>query len=143
MVDNEIDIGIWTETHINTNNKEATKQFTYYFSGGDTKEHHHAGVAIIIANKLNNFIDDIQQISERLMTITLKCSIPITIIATYAHTAQHELTDRMQLYNDIKQLYNKYKSKHIVHIAGDFNARIQTIISNEEICIGPHTFDKK
>ena len=52
MTENKIDIGILTETHINTNNKETRKKHTYYFSGGDTKEHHFAGVAIIVKNEL-------------------------------------------------------------------------------------------
>ena len=40
-------------------------------------------------------------------------------------------------------MVNKYKSKHIVHIFGDFNARIQIKLNEEETCIGNHTFNKE
>lgn len=142
MIENEIDIGILTETHINTNNKETRKKITYYFSGGGTKEQHYAGVAIIIKNELNNYIEDIQPINERLMIITIKSTIPITIVAVYAHTAQYTLLEKQNLYEEIKKLHSKHKNKSIVHIVGDFNARIQTKTTEEEICIGKHTFNK-
>ena len=49
---------------------------------------------------------------------------------------------KTKLYDKLKELYKKYKSKHIVHILGDFNARIQIKASEEEACIGKHTFNK-
>ena len=42
-----------------------------------------------------------------------------------------------------KQSTTNTKNKHITHITGDFNARIQTKLSAEETCIGPHTFNKE
>ena len=131
-----------TETHINTNNKETRKEYTYYFSGGDTKQHHFAGVAIIVKNKLINYMEDIQPINERLMTITLNLAIPVTVIAVYAHTAMEDYEIKKKLYDEIKAEFTKHKSKHITHIVGDFNARIQTKLSEEETCIGQHTFNK-
>ena len=142
MKEHGIDIGILTETHINTNSKETKQKYTYYFSGGDTKEHHFAGVAVVSRNELRNYIEDIQPINERIMIITMKFTIPTTIIAVYAHTAQQPLQDKQQFYNEIKKIHNKHKSKHIVHIVGDFNARIQTKTTEEETCIGKHTFNK-
>ena len=135
MKQNNIDIGLITETHINTNNKETRKEHTYYFSGGDTKDHHYAGVAIIVKNELQNYIEDIQPINERLMRITLSLAIPVTLIAVYAHTAMEEYETKKKLYDEIKEEFNKHKSKHITHITGDFNARIQTKLNEEETCI--------
>ena len=77
------------------------------------------------------------------MTITLKATIPITIIAAYAHTAQQPLINKQHFYGTIKTIFNKYKSKHIIHIAGDFNARLQVKTTESETCIGEHTFNKE
>ena len=77
------------------------------------------------------------------MTITLKATIPITIIAVYAPTAQQPSLNKIQFYDTIKTIFNKYKSKHIVHIVGDFNARIQIKTAEAETCIGEHTFNKE
>ena len=87
MTQYKINIAIITETHINTNHTETRKHYTWYFSGGDTKDHHFAEVAIVISNKWNNTIEDIQPINERIMYITLTHAIPSTMIAAHAPTA--------------------------------------------------------
>ena len=61
----EIDIAAITETHINRNQTEIRKEYTWYFSGGDTAEHHFAGVAIIIANKIKNTVNADQSKSTK------------------------------------------------------------------------------
>ena len=77
------------------------------------------------------------------MTITLRSTIPIMIIAVYMYTAEVETTEKKKLYEEITNIANKASSKHIIHIVGDFNARIQIKTNEEEKCIGKHTFNKE
>ena len=76
----KMDIAIITERHINTNHTEIRNGYTWYFSGGDTKEHNFAGVGIIINNKWANIIEDIQPINDRIMTLTFRFSPPVKFL---------------------------------------------------------------
>ena len=78
--------------------KKTKKKYTWYFSGGDTKGYHFAGVAIVIHNKWNNIIADVQPINERIITITLNNAIPITIIGAYAPTAPATADEKEDVY---------------------------------------------
>ena len=138
----KIDLAVITETHINTNHIEIRKSFTWYFSGGDTKEHHFAGVYVIVSNKWKNATEDIQPISERIMYVTLKHIIPITIIGAYAPTAEATQESKDTFYKELDNLIKDKKNKHISHLLGDMNARIQVKQGPHEECIGNHTFNK-
>ena len=139
----KIDFAVITETHINTNHVEIRKEFTWYFSGGDTKEHHFAGVAIVIRNKWKNSVEDIQPINERIIYITLSHTIPITIIGAYAPTAEATPDNKDKFYSELDKLLEETNSNNIVHLLGDMNARIQIKQGPHEDCIGTHTFNKE
>ena len=94
-------------------------------------------------DELQNIVHDVQPINERIITITLNSTIPITFIGTYAPTAAATIEEKIQYYDTLKATYNKHKNKHTTHIAGDFNARVQTKLHEDEACIGAHTFNKE
>ena len=74
--------------------------------------------------------------------MTLKHIIPIMIIGAYAPTAQAEQHKKDQFYDALTNLVKEHQAKHIIHILGDFNARIQHQLGDHEECVGPHTFNK-
>ena len=51
------------------------------------KNHTHAGVGIVIKNELNNYLEDVDPINDRLISMTFQSKKPISIIATYAFTS--------------------------------------------------------
>ena len=49
---------------------------------------------------------------------------------------------KQQFYKTVKQLYQKYQSKHIIHVAVNVNARAHTQTLEAETGRGVHTFNK-
>ena len=76
------------------------------------------------------------------MYMTLKHIIPITITAASAPTSNATKATKDKFYNTFKKEATTFKN-NILHILGDFNARIQIKLGPHEECIGEHTFDKK
>eukprot|EP00975_Prorocentrum_lima_P011465 2438417-Prorocentrum_lima.AAC.1 len=126
---------------------ERRKNYTYYLSGApETAEvpppNFVTGVGIIISNKLHSSILDIEPISDRLLRLSLRSIVPITIICTYAPTAQRTDTEKDKFYDQLYELSNKWMKKGPTLILGDFNARLQTRLEDEETAIGPYQFDQ-
>ena len=63
---------------------------------GDTKEHNFAGTAILIKNKWNNIIKDVQPRNQRIATTTLNSTMPVTFINAYAPTAQSSFAKKLE-----------------------------------------------
>ena len=76
------------------------------------------------------------------MTVKLKGTLPITIIICYATTAPAETNEKDNFYKTLHNEMRKAKNSGFVTCIGDFNARIQTKLNEEESCIGQHTFNK-
>ena len=76
------------------------------------------------------------------MFVKLTHTIPITIIAAYAPTSVATKANKDQFYKTLKQTIKSFKN-NILHVFGDFNARIQIKLGPHEECIGEHTFDKE
>ncbi len=107
------------ETRIKHNTKEARKEYTWYFSGENGRETYTAGVGMIINNKYIQHIDDIEPINDRLMRLTLKGSLPVTIINTYIPTADRPQQEKDIIYEDIKQIIRKHKNKGPTYLVGE------------------------
>ena len=105
MKENYVDLAVITETHANTNHKETRKEFTWFFAGGDTPEHHHAGVAIVIKNKWVNTIEDVQPICQRVICMKLRHIIPIAIVGAYAPTAQADTEAKETFYETLAKTH--------------------------------------
>ena len=92
MQEEQIDIMTIQETHIGDEINETINKSNYvwYFSGGGLAAKGipcYHGVGIIIKKELLNYVFDVETISERLMTVTLRGRIPITVASAYAPTA--------------------------------------------------------
>ena len=110
---------------------------------GEINTNTNAGVAIVINNELLNYITDIEPISDRIMTITLGHIMPITFINNYSPTAtNYTIENKTEHYDNLKRTFQKHKSKGPTYIMGDFNARVQKKLNEQERCVGEHTFDK-
>ena len=96
MKKNKIQILAIQETKINTSCMEQRKNYTFYFSGneklknskGEISKNTHAGVGIIINNELLNYTEDIEPINDRIMSIALSGTVPVTFICNYTPTAK-------------------------------------------------------
>ena len=145
MKENNIVIAVIQETRIKHNTREARKNYTWYFSGEQgrqQKDGYTAGVGIVISNKQTQHIKDIEPISDRLMYITLKGNLQITIINTHIPAADRPQDEKYDIYKQISQLLRKRKNKGPTYLAGDMNARIQKAQTDEESrYIGEHTFE--
>ena len=86
----DVDILALQETHVPTTHREVRRHFTWYFSGteqgGDKAIR--GGVAIVMRNELRNYVTQVEPISDRIMSITLRGSMPVKVFSVYAHTAQ-------------------------------------------------------
>ena len=95
MKENKIKILLLQETHINKNCMEQRKHYTFYSAGnmnrkdakGEISNNPNAGVGIVIDNELLNYITEIEPIHDRIMTITLGHTMPITFFNCYGRTA--------------------------------------------------------
>ena len=96
-------------------------------------------MGIIIKKALSNYVLDVETISERLMTITLRGKIPITVASAYAPTAISPAEDKDKFYTSLQKLTNKHKKKGILYIGADMNAKLNDPGSYED-GIGPHIF---
>ena len=140
------------ETKINLNAKEQRTHYTFFFSGdttnlkqnGDINDYTHAGVAIVISNELLNYIQDINPINDRIMTITLGYVKPLTIICNYSYpaTKNHDIDTKINHYELLLKTQKKHHNEGPTYTIGDVNAKVQIKPTNAETPIGPHTFDK-
>ena len=121
MKDNQIDVLVIQETHIGDEIIEHFKKSNHiwYYSGGGLEPKGEAcyhGVGIVIKKELANYVLDVETISERLMTITLRGKIPVTIASAYAPTAVATAEDKDNFYNALTKLTKKFKKKrHFIH----------------------------
>ena len=81
----------------------------------------------MISNELLNYITDIDPVNDRIMSITLGGTMPITCICNYSRTAagEHTTEQKEEHYKQLKQTQEKHQSKGPTYVLGDFNARIQ------------------
>ena len=89
-------------------------------------------------------IEDIIPTDDRLITIRLKGTLPITIINTYPPQADRPNEEKDKAYNNLQEEIRRYHKKGPTYIGGDFNARLRTANNEiEEQIIGKNTFEPK
>ena len=143
MKEKYIDILTLTETRNNQNSKESRKQYTWFFSGEGGREEYTAGVGIVINNKLIQYLEDAEPITDRLAYITLRGPLNINIALTYTPTADRPTEEKEKAYADIQKIIDRKKNKGPLFITGDLNARlIYPTNLEEEHIMGKHTMHK-
>ena len=94
MKDRNIDILVIQESRTKCNQRESRKEYTWFFSGENGRPEYTAGLAIVIKNDYLKYVQDIEPIDDRLMILTLKGIMPITIINTYIPQAERPEEER-------------------------------------------------
>ena len=135
MKKRNIKILVLQETKINISCMEQRKNYTFYFSGnpeiknaaGEVNHYTHAGVGIVINNELLNYIREIEPINDRIMSITLGYTVPITIICNYSRTATegHTFEQKTEHYDKLEETTKTHLNKGPTYTCGDFNAKLQ------------------
>ncbi len=79
----------------------------------------------MIENKYVQYIKDIEPISDRIIRIMLKGTMPTTMIGAYMPQAGRAEEDRDKAYEELSKVVRKYKGRGPLYLVGDMNARIQ------------------
>ena len=96
----------------------------------------------MLINELRNYIEDVEPVSDRIIAMSMKGTIPITSISANAPTAQAASADKRLLYQELKECSKKAAKKGVVYTLGDFNARVPTKLGEEDSILGPRLFDQ-
>ena len=97
-------------------------------------------MAIVVHTRAVKYVADVRPVTSRLMLLTLtghRCHF-INAYAPQPFTAK---IHKKQFYKDLHDLYKSTPKQGPVIIAGDFNARIEECITEEETtAFGPFTY---
>jgi len=92
---------------------------------------------------MRNYARGVEPGGDRIMSMELKGTVPLTIVSAYAPTAMAQTEDKQTFYTKLEQVAGKAGRRGMAWIGGDFNARVQIILAEEEWMIGNYTFDKE
>ena len=146
MRERDIDVLAIQESHIKENAREVRKRYTWFFGGAPVKSLHDrysTGVGLIVKNGMVNNIREVRPVNDRLMTMTIMQTVPLNIINGYAPHAERPDEEKDMFYESLAGEVERLRGKGVLVILGDFNARVQRSVGEEEECIGPFTFDRE
>jgi exonuclease III len=107
---------------------QGTSQYSNYilaYSGKKKEERAHSGVGILIHERYEQHIDDIEYINDRILRVSLKLENRIYhFISTYAPDITKPKEDTDNFYYNMQALFDKLPDRGGVIILGDLNARI-------------------
>ena len=117
MKDNTMDILGLQEAKVANNGQERRKGYTWYFSGEQRtrqarkdcdSRRFDAGVGIIIRNEYRNSVDKIIPINDRIIIMTMRFAIHVSIKVAYAPTANSEDYEKNDFYDQFeKHTFNR------------------------------------
>lgn len=95
------------------------------YSGVDKNQRAHAGVGILINDKLVSYIENVEYLNERLLHVTMKFGMDrIHIVSCYAPDISKTRLEREKFFNDLQDLIRSIPVTRKIFIIGDLNARI-------------------
>ena len=90
------------ETRCRENIRESRKNYTWFFSGeGGNTTTYTPGVGLVMHNSFLQYIEDIEPINDRLMYITLKGTMPCTIICCYMAQSDRPSEEKTACYEKL------------------------------------------
>ena len=108
MSNNGIHLLLLQETHGRTSHKETREDTCWYFSTSTKKlESHEAkyrGVAVVINKKLDKQIAKVIPHSDRLMSMELRLTPPLTVISAHAPHAFRPEEEKEEFYAELNAL---------------------------------------
>lgn len=100
------------------------------------------GVAVILNPFAKLHLSDYEQISGRLMSISLHASgPPIHILNAYAPQSATPSQTKEAFYDCLESHFNSFPRAHVRYIVGDFNVRLHAKCDHEYM-LGPHIFGR-
>ena len=93
MKERGVKILLLQETKSKFDSKEVRKDYTWHFSGDrhtSQTQVFEAGVAIVVHNSILKHVVDVIPWSDRIISITLQASMPLTFISAYAFPARRK-----------------------------------------------------
>ena len=96
----------------------------------------HGGVAIMIHKNLWKHIEKIETVGSRLLRCRMKFRKKLDIIVAYGQQANKSLQEKQQFYNDLQKMIEDTPPRHMLLVAGDFNAKMHKATNGTEEVIG-------
>lgn len=96
-----------------------------FYSGREKHQRAQAGVGILIHDKFEDHIDEVQYINSNIMYISLKDETTRTyFISIYAPDVNKPNEERTAFFEELQQVIDEIPKKSKIFIMGDFNSRI-------------------
>ena len=132
MKQHKIDICAISETKRKGKGSVKCEDYILIYSGKPKQERAKSGVGILLHEKYEQCIENIEYVSDRILQASLKINNVIThIISTYAPDIGKPIEDSQNFYQLLQETLDKMGNTDKVIILGDLNARIgQEIIPN-------------
>ena len=132
MNQNATDIMCLQETHTAMNSKEKRKDYTWYLNGAEDTNREYAGMAFVVKNEINKYVDSVIPHSNRLAEIRIRGSVRLMLLNIYAPQSGKQEEEKKQFYAHMKRIISHINKKGPYIVMGDFNARLQEAEDEEE-----------
>ena len=104
----------------------------------------YGGVGLAMTKHIHRYLQSVQSINQRILTVTFHGNPRVTVTVVYAPTESASDAHKDEFYDSLKEHLEAVK-KHDIHLLiGDFNARIgkDSHLSNP-VVIGPHCYHEE
>lgn len=108
------------------------------------KRGRHTGIGFIVKPEIASRVEDFRAISDRVAFLTVKINnrTNLKIIQIYAPTTAHENEEVELFYEDIRLAIQDQPANYEI-IIGDFNAKIERKLEEDEIQIGNYGYGER
>ena len=167
MEKNKYDILLLQETNVNRNCVFTVEGYKFFFST-DVKEQEvantnrriaeaiakgegrasvqrtdveRAGVGIVLSKYMKHFLHDVDQVSGRIISVTLRGKgRNLRFISCYSPHSGYSTDDKLLFWDKLANI--AHKAKEVLYAGGDMNARLQHRFQAEENALGPYIFGR-
>ncbi|XP_045461580.1 craniofacial development protein 2-like [Harmonia axyridis] len=123
--EHKVDICALSETKRKDKGTVKLPGYIFVYGGVDQCKRASAGVGILVAEKYEPFIDNIQYIDERILVLSLNSECGKThIISVYAPDSSRKKEETDAFYERVEAEVRRIPSTEKVIILGDLNARV-------------------
>ena len=92
------------------------------YSGGEDSRH---GVGFLMADNLASYVEKVNNINERVMSIDMKLEIGISIIQVYAPQQGSTTAEKEEFYRSLQEGMDNAKYQSNIILCGDWNGYIR------------------
>ena len=100
-----------------------------------------AGVGIVLSKHMKHFLADVQQVNGRIMSIKLRSKgRNLRFVSCDAPHSGYSTDDKIDFWETLSNIASK--TREVLYIGGDMNARLHHRFQAEEHVLGPHIFGR-